>query len=317
MFKWLKLSKHHHSGHLRPHIHTAYLPLGIFLLIVGFALVSYTVSADEHPGPQAESIGLTGTMPGKPPTEAAVIKTPVDGQRLTTSPVTVSGTCPDDTLVEVFKSDIFAGSTACTSSGTFTIDIDMLIGGNTLVAKVYDALNQTGPDSNKVNIYYDALPTQAAPLASLDFGGAQLLLSTDAVFRGVFPGKELSMPITVLGGTAPYAINIQWGDSTNSIVSRKDNLVFSSTHVYKKPGTYQISIQASDAKNRVAFISVVAIVNGQPAVANTTTSATTTVNKLLVLWPLYIGTIAVVISFFIGEWRERRELDKRGLLLET
>jgi hypothetical protein len=317
MLKWLKLSKHHHSGHLRPHIHTAYLPLGLFLLIVGFALVSYTVSADEHPGPQAGSIGLSGTMPAEPPTEAAVIKTPVNGQHLATSPVTVSGTCPKDTLVEIFKNDIFAGSTACSSSGTFTIDIDMLIGKNILIARVYDALNQTGPDSNIVTVYYDALPTQSAPLTSLDFGGAQLLLSTDAVFRGVFPEKNMSMPITILGGTAPYAINIQWGDSTNSIISRKDNLVFNETHVYKKPGTYQISIQASDAKNRVAFISVVAIVNGQPNVANTTTSASTTVNKLLVLWPLYIGTIAVVISFFIGEWRERRELDKRGLLLET
>ena len=317
MFKWLKLSKHHHTGHLRPHIHTAYLPLGLFLLVVGFALVSYTVSADEHPAAQAESVALSGTMPGKAPTVAAVIKTPVDGQRLTESPVTVSGTCPDDTLVEIFKDDIFGGSTACTSSGTFTIDIDMLIGSNTLVAKVYDALNQTGPDSNKVSIYYDAVPAQSAAYASLDLGGAQLLLNTDAVFRGVFPNKEMSLPLTILGGTAPYAVNILWGDSNNSVVSRNDSLTFKTTHTYKKAGTYQVSIQASDAKNRVAFISVVAIVNGQSTVANTTTSTTTTVNKLLVLWPLYIGTLAVVISFFIGEWRERRELNKRGLLLET
>ena len=317
MLKWLKLSHHHHSGRLRAHEHTSYLPLGLLLLIVGLALISYTATAADHPAPQADSIGLTGTMPGKAPTVAAVIKTPTDGQRSSISPITVSGTCPETTLVEIFKNDIFGGSTVCSSTGTFSIDLDMLIGQNTLVAKVYDALNQPGPDSNIVTVFYDALPAQAAPLTSLDFGGAQLVLSTDAVFRGVFPDKEMNLPLTVLGGTASFAISIQWGDSTNSVISRNDNQTFNTVHTYKKAGTYQISIQASDSKDRVAFISVVAIVNGQSSVANTTTSTTTTVNKLLVLWPLYLGTIAVVISFFIGEWREKKALDKRGLLLET
>ena len=179
-------------------------------------------------------------MPGKAPTVAAVIKTPTDGQHSSISPITVSGTCPETTLVEIFKNDIFGGSTVCSSTGTFSIDLDMLIGKNTLVAKVYDALNQPGPDSNIVTVYYDALPTQAAPLTSLDFGGAQLVLSTDAVFRGVFPDKEMNLPLTVLGGTASFAISIQWGDSTNSVISRNDNQTFNTVHTYKKAGTYQI-----------------------------------------------------------------------------
>lgn len=316
--KWLKLSHHSHSGKVRPHEHTSYLPLGLLLLIVGLALISYTASADDHPGPQAGSIGMTGTMPGKPPTEAATIKVPTDGQRYSAMPATVSGTCPENTLVEVYKNDIFGGSTVCSSIGTFSVDIDFMIGSNSLVAKVYDALNQAGPDSNKVTAYYDAIASQAAPLASLDFGGAQLLLTTDAVFRGVFPNQNLSMPLTLIGGTAPFAINIQWGDGTNSVVSRNDNLTFNTVHVYKKAGTYQISVQASDSKSRIAFISVAAIVNGQPAsTGSTTSSTTTTTNKLLVLWPLYIGLVAVVISFFVGEWREKRALDKKGVLLET
>ncbi|MDB5186946.1 MAG: hypothetical protein JWM07_418 [Candidatus Saccharibacteria bacterium] len=316
MLKGLKLSHHHHSGLLRPHEHTSYLPLGLILLGVGFILIAYSASAASPP-PQGGSIGINGTMPGKPPTVAATIKTPVNGQRFSTTPVTVSGTCPPDTLVELFKNDIFAGSTPCAVGGTYTLDIDLLIGQNILVARVYDALNQAGPDSNAVTVFYDALPPQAGALTPLDFGGDQLLLNTDAVFRGVFPDKEMQMPLDILGGTPPYAINVQWGDSTNKVIPRNDNLTFNAMHIYKKPGTYQVSIQATDAAGRVAFLTVASIVNGQPAIVNSTTGSTNATNTLLVLWPLYVGAFAVVVSFWLGERREKQILMKRGMIIAS
>jgi hypothetical protein len=188
-----------------------------------------------------------------------------------------------------------------------------MIGQNVIVARVYDALNQAGPDSNTVTIFYDALPGQAGPSTSLDFGGAQLLLNTDAVFRGTFPEQELTMPVDILGGTAPYALNVQWGDSTNKVVPRNDNVGFTLGHTYKKAGTFQVALQATDAGGRVAFLTVAAIVNGQPAVAATTASTNNTLSRLLVLWPLYVSSIAVVVSFWLGERREKRVLARHGL----
>jgi hypothetical protein len=316
MLKWLKLSHHHHSGILRPHEHTSYLPLGLLLLGVGFVLIAYTASA-ASPGPEAGSIGLTGTVPGKAPTVSATITAPSNQQRFSVSPVPVSGTCPANTLVEVYKNDIFAGSTPCSAAGTFTLDVDLLIGQNILIARVYDALNQPGPDSNAVTVFYDALPAQGSALTPLDFGGDQLLLNTDAVFRGVFPDQELNIPVDILGGTPPYAVNVQWGDSNNKIVPRSDNVTFKVGHTYNKPGTYQISIQATDAVGRVAFLTVASIVNGQAAITAATTSNTSATNKLLVLWPLYVGAFAVVISFWLGERREKKLLMKRGLILTS
>lgn len=315
---WPKLRHHQHSGRLRPHEHTSYLSLGVLLLLVGLSLIAYTAAA-QSPGPESGSIGLSGTVPGKPPTTAAQIKIPTDGTRSSTSPVLFSGTCPPTTLVEIFKNDIFAGSQACSDDGTFSLDIDLLIGQNTIVAKVYDALNQPGPDSNKVTVYYDALPAQAGLITPLTFGGAQLLLNTDAVFRGVFPEQELGIPIDIIGGTPPYAVNIQWGDSNNKVVPRNDNVTFRVGHTYIKPGTYQISIQATDAAGRVAFLTVASIVNGQPAtVANTNSGSTTggsAISNLLVLWPLYTSAAAVVLSFWLGERREKNILKARGLLI--
>ncbi len=318
MLKWLKIIEHRHSGRLRPHEHTSYALLGLLLLIVGLALIGYTsYAATPYTGPEAGSVSLTGVMPGKPPTIAATIKATTGQERFSTSPVSFNGTCPANTLVEVFKNDIFAGSTPCTDAGIYSISIDLMIGQNKLIAKVYDALNQPGPDSATLIVYYDALPPQAGPLIGLNFSGSQLLLNTDAVFRGAFPTKEMFMPIDILGGTPPFALNIQWGDSNNKVISRNDNNTFQVGHIYQKPGTYQISIQATDSLGRVAFLTVASIVNGQPSIATTNTATTSTENKLLVLWPLYTGAVAVVISFFIGERREKHILDKHGLLLPS
>lgn len=316
----LKLIHHKHSGKLRPHEHTSYAPLGVLLLVVGLLLGVYTSYA-ASPGPESGSVGLTGIVPGKPPTVAPTIDTPKNGARFSTTPVTVSGTCPKNTLVEVFKNNIFAGSIPCRDDGTYSLDIDLLIGANVLLARVYDELNQAGPDSNTPTVHYDALPAQAGPLTSLDFGGAQLLLNTDAVFRGVFPKQEMNVPIDILGGTPPYAINVQWGDSTNKVVPRGNNQSFTIGHVYSKPGTYQMTIQGSDANGRVAFLTVAAIVNGQPGLATGSTDtpavSNTTLTRLLTLWPLYASVVGIAVSFWLGERREKRLLLRAGPVYHT
>jgi hypothetical protein len=279
----------------------------LLLLVVGVALSICTVSA-ASPGPQAGSIGLTGEMPGKPPVTGATIDQPTQGQHFSSTPITVSGTCPPKTLVEIYKNDIFAGSTACSDSGTYSLDIDLLIGKNKLIARVYDSLNQPGPDSNAITVFYDALPPQASSLAPLNLTGNQLVLNTDAVFRGTFPGQDMHMPIDIIGGTPPYAVNVQWGDSSNKVISRSNNITFTASHSYHKSGVYQITLQGTDARGRVAFLTVAAIVNGQPDVLLASGAAKPPMNKLLMLWPLYVSAAVMVISFWLGERREKHIL---------
>ena len=317
MFSRLKISHHKHSGKLRPHEYTSYGPLLVLLVVVGLALGVCTVAASPTDNlPKAGSIGITGTMPGKPPTVAATISSPNNNQRFSTTPITVKGSCPQNTLVELYKNDIFAGSTACDEKGSYTLDVDLLIGENKLIARVYDSLNQPGPDSQTVTVFYDALPAQSSSLAPLNFGNGQLLLNTDAVFRGIFPGQELAVPISILGGTPPYAVNIQWGDSSNRVEPRSDALKFNALHTYKRAGTYQIVIQATDSQGRVAFLTVAAIVNGQPAVvANSTAAAAGT--RVLLLWPIFTAAAAAVISFWLGERREKRILLRPTIVMHA
>jgi len=169
-------------------------------------------------------------------------------------------------------------------------------------------LNQAGPVSTPVTVFYDTAQPFAASLNLLNFGASQLLLNTDAVYRGIFPGQTMNVPISILGGSAPFALNVQWGDSNNKVIPRGDNTVFNASHSYKKAGTYKISFQASDSQQQVAFLSVAAIVNGQPApIAGAGSGGSKgTLNKLLVLWPAYAIAATMVFSFWMGERREKR-----------
>ncbi len=309
----LKLIHHQHTGQLKPHEHTSYLPLAFLVFVVGLTLAFYTFksyAATPYTGPESSSVGLTGRMPATPPKIAATIGSPHNGQHFTSSPIDVSGTCPKDTLVQIYKNNIFAGSTPCSAGGTYQISIDLLFGKNILTAQVYDALNQAGPVSSPVTVYYDYALAPAAPSSLLNFGGAQLLLNTDAAYRGAFPNQNLNVPITVIGGTPPFAINILWGDSANQLVPRNGNSTFNTHHAYDKPGTYKITLQGTDSKNLVAFLTVAAIINGRPEVLSVDAASKVPVNKILMLWPVFAIAVSVLVSFWLGERREKKILEK-------
>lgn len=310
MYGHLKLIDHQHTGRLRAHEHTSYLPLAFILFIVGVTLATFTYSAlaaTPYTGPESGSIGLTGAVPAPPPTVAATINTPHDGQHFTSSPITVSGTCPAGTLIEVYKNNIFAGSAPC-DNGKYSIDIDLLFGQNSITVQVYDALNQAGPISKTVTVFYDYSLAQAAPSAFFNLSGSQLLLNTDAAYRGSFPNQQLNVPITVIGGTAPFAINVQWGDVNNQVISRSNNTTFNASHAYKKPGTYKITLQGSDSNQLVAFLSVAAIINGKPELQAANGVSRASVNKILVLWPIFAIAATALVSFWVGERREKKIL---------
>lgn len=314
MDRHLKISQHKHSGHLLPHEETSYLPLFILTLITGFILLAVTLpnSVLGSPPPQAESVSLTGEKAEAPPKTGAVITSPTNGQHFTNTPITVSGTCPANTLVEIYKNNIFAGSVPCTSNGTFTLQIDLLYGQNNLIAQVYDDLNQEGPPSPTVTVYYDVTLPQSVPSGLLNFTGTELLLNTDAAFRGTFPGQTMYVPLSIIGGTPPFAVNVEWGDLNNKVISRNNNATFDTSHVYQKAGTYEIEFQATDSKGLVAYLNVAAIVNGQPAISSTNSTSSKPPNKLLMLWPVIAILITLVVSFWLGERREKRVMEAKA-----
>ncbi len=269
------------------------------------SLGGYYSSASALSMTQNGSIGLQGTVSSPPPTTPANITTPGNGQVLTNGLVTVGGQCTNGLLVEVFSNNVFAGSTKC-SGGTFSIQASLFNGTNQLDAKVYDALGQSGPNSNTPIVQYSS-----AKFSSL---GPLLTLSSIYATQGINPGNLLSWPITISGGSEPYSLSINWGDGTppqSQSAPFFGNVMLS--HTYQNAGTYNISVKATDVNGEVAFLQMVGVANGAvPQSASTTNNSQPTSNTAyLEWWPAMVILPLLLVAFWLGGAHRITSLKKK------
>jgi PKD repeat protein len=83
------------------------------------------------------------------------------------------------------------------------------------------------------------------------------------------PGQVATLTASVSGGTAPYTIEIDWGDGTTSTTGLAAAGLLSTTHVYPDAGEYTPSVTAVDAGGLLAHTTdpVTIDVSGGAAVA--------------------------------------------------
>jgi hypothetical protein len=284
-----------------------YLRRGLFSCLLGLlcagSFTSAAVALGSQQNPQSGSTGLQGKISQPPPTRGATIDIPGNGQTFTSIPITVSGTCPSDLLVELFSNNIFVGATQC-KGGSYTLKIDLFSGKNDLIARVFDSLDQAGPDSNKVSVTYrDATFTQ--------FG--HVSLSSKYAKLGADPGTELDWPVILTGGTGPYAVSTDWGDGTSpTLQSVQFTGEFIIKHTYKTAGVYNVIVRATDKNGTTAFLQLVGVANGKVSQSTTTNgNATIILKKELVLWPFLIIFPLIVSTFWLGRRYELLVLRRR------
>lgn len=287
------------------HIHRALMGAAVALLL--FLMMGGNAAAQVQ-NPQSGSTGLQGKISAPPPTAAATISIPRTGQSFTTLPVTVSGLCQTGLLVKLFKNNVFAGSVQCTNN-SFSLLIDLFNGQNDLVARVYDTLDQAGPDSNTVTVNFS--DNTAINLNRVS-------LTSNFAKRGANPGQTLTWPIILSGGTGPYAVSIDWGDGkTPDLKSLEFPGPFDIQHKYDNPGVYNIIVKATDKNGSVAFLQLVGVGNGaltqdsqQSSGSNNT--ATTTVTKTQILWQPAAAFIPfILLTFWLGKKHELKVLRRR------
>lgn len=279
------------------------LKLAILLAGAVFVLSAPLAMAAPPPqNPQSGSVGLQGEIPSAPPSQGATITVPGNGQTFTSTPITVAGTCPKDLLVEIYKNNVFAGATVC-SNGSFSLQIDLFDGRNDLIARVYDSLNQAGPDSNTVTVNFNSV--KPAP-------GPRIFLTSAYAKRGANPGETLTWPITLSGGVGPYAISIDWGDkSSPDLMSRATAGDFNVEHVYKQSGVYTVTMKATDANGVSAFLQVVGVGNGPIQQNAASTANKTTVIIKVIWWPLLIALVMIIVAFWLGRRNKVEEIRAR------
>jgi hypothetical protein len=269
------------------------ITLGFVALICGFILLVVQSSAFAAQQSQSGATGIEATIPSAPPTTAATITLPKNGQAFSTLPITVSGLCTNGLLVEIFDNNVFVGSVVC-AHGSYSLQISLFDGRNDLVARVYDALNQNGPDSATVTVTFSS---------ALPASGPRPALTTSYARRGADPGTLLSWPITLSGGTGPYAISIDWGDkSAIDLISRSTAGNFNIEHIYAQSGVYNVTVKATDVNGSATFLQLVGVANGPIQQSSSgSQSGNVKVEKVIIWWPFLIAMALTIVAFWLGK----------------
>ena len=165
-------------------------------------------------------------------------------------------------------------------------------------------LNQAGPDSVTVTVNFNSGISISAP---------QLLLTTAFAKRGADPGSILSWPITLSGGSGPYALSIDWGDKSNpDLISQKIPGDVTLQHTYAQSGIYKVTIKATDSNGLAAFLQLVGIANGPIKQSGATNgSSGTIIQTKVLLWPIIVLFVLIIAAFWIGKRHQLEAIQNR------
>ncbi len=323
------VAPHKHTGKRLAHKQTSHGVLLIILILAGIILLLNlaTLRASGLSG----NVDVSLTVPAPPPTTGVHITSPTDGSRVTTSLVTVSGTCPTGNLVAIYRNGVSAGSTICTDQSTFSLPVQLQPGLNVLQAQNYDALNQPGPSTSQISVTYiaplsnnaatpaaDQLPSPVPqPSASPCYlnnqqvpQGHALILLVPCITRSVYVGENLSLPVTITGGIKPYALYVDWGDTTTTELFSfaSDGRQFLA-HTFATSGIKTIQLRLADSTGNSYRIQTVVQVDGTTAVP-ASSPLQGVGNTLQQVWveasvPVYWSVVALFAGFWIGDIFQR------------
>lgn len=357
----LHVIRHKHTGHLIHRRTTSYPILVMILLCVGVFLASWTrfVTADSfvYPSPVSNSYSVRASVPGPPPSVAATIASPTEGEVFTSQPITVKGSCPIDTYVTLYRNGAFSGVALCNLAGAYQIQTGLFPGNNKLEVRDFSLTDVAGPLSNAVNVTYNPLVPATPPSTGAEtpespsgqpnsssttnkagpvVNGEPLIFKTTYEYEGHYVGNTSIWQLDIEGGTAPYAISVDWGDGSHSLISRAKAGSFSVDHIYKKVGGYRGSFvtkfTASDADGAQTYLQLLAIVNNPPTGGSSSsnpklqygfgsgstssngnniggdhaggTSSNYVLTLIKYIWPSYGLVLLLLFCFWLGERRE-------------
>lgn len=278
------------------------------------ALLLSTVSSSAQaltpipiPDPKPGGFGIEAVKSQPAPTQGATISTPGSGASFSTSPITVTGICPDGLIVQIYNNGVMVGAVPC-QSGSFSIQVSLFAGVNELKAIVYDELDQAGPESNIVTVNYTDTSFKAF--------GQLITLTSSYGRRSAATGSQLDWPLQLSGGTGPYAFSIDWGDGGDpQLQSQALAGIISIAHKYKKAGIYQVNVKVTDVNGVSAFLQLIAVSSGQVDASAAAPIADKTKQLVVILWiPAAVALILLFPAYWLGRRSQlvslRRKMEK-------
>ena len=317
-----KLLPHHHTGKIRHHRHTSYGSLVVVLLLAftPLMMISRSIASAAATDPVSGDHTTYAVVRAEPPATAPVITNIASGTVYTNNdPISVAGTCPDGTLVKIFKNEVFAGAALC-EAGRFTLLIGTFVGMNSLIARAYNANNDVSPDSAPISVRQEIAAANVVGSNQSVASADQFFITSEIYHKGVNAGESLSWPVVLSGGQPPYAVSIGWGDGKTDLISRAEAGSFDVRHTYDKPsggyrGSYTVTIRATDEAGQQSFLQLVSIVSGTaPGVVGEIKRGYNWSGTMRIAWQLMAVALLLVLSFWIGEKHELKALRKAKTL---
>lgn len=281
---------------------------------MGVLIAAWTLRAE------ADTYAVTAKVPAPALTEGAIIASPTDGSTFTASPITVSGTCPNNSYVSLIRNGAFSGVAWCASDNTFTISTGLSAGANALQAQDYNITDDPGPVTPGITVTYNP---PAPPAASTRPGPSQtttvtepLLLTSSFRFQAFTAHRTFSWTINIGGGNAPFRLHTSWGDKTTTDYTYAAPGNATVSHTYSRPGYFPITLALSDSTGATTVLQLAALIQtpgaGGASFPGATSPASTPSNLLqavsgigngwlLLAWPSYLVALLMVVSFWLGE----------------
>lgn len=277
MHRKLKLQHHRHTGKVLSHHHTSYRALGLILLCATFVVVGAQWCLRQPVG--ADMLSVTATVPAPLPTEASTITDPADGSTSTTAVIDVRGNCQiltPPTTVAIYDNDLLKGSAPCGPDGTYSAQITLIPGANSLKTRTVTITGGYGPDGSASLVTY--LPPEppkpemppntpantpgsapAQPLQPLSVAGPDPYILMN-------PGKGIIWSGSFGGGNPPYTITIDWGDGTTDVYHNSDGSTQDYGHTYHEYGSYTmtVTVRDKDGNEATATFSVMSVIAPPP-----------------------------------------------------
>lgn len=300
-------------------------PTSAFMfLLMGVFLVALTFRA------AADTYAVHAVVAATPLKEGAVIQSPVSGLTVSDKPLNISGYCPNDAYVKLFRNGMFSGVAIC-QDNRFEITTDLFAGRNELQAQAFNITDSPGPRTASIDINYMSPHSAGASAAryvpplilsdvAYDPGQHPLLVKTDYEFKVVRNPNAYTQQLQVLAGTPPYAVQLNWGDGRSSELVRTTDEPFAIEHTYVASGQYPVWATITDAAGKEVSLQLAAFIrqSGEQvatgnlaAPGNGSTHAgapASSFNWLQYAWPTYAVVGIMVLSFWLGERREYLKL---------
>lgn len=173
------------------------------------------------------------------------------------------------------------------------------------VAGDTQAEEQAAPPENPAAIINDADATTVCDnqkVGALNSGG-KLKVAVDCIPRVFKANVTYSVGFQVSGGSAPYAVDIDWGDGkTPHTLISLTSASYKTVHiVYAEAGSYTIKVKVSDSQGLPAYVQTAATVAGDNGPIAAITNAITHAQWFNTPVPAYSLAVTLTVGFWASQ----------------